>query len=57
MIKRDLFPAPIKSQIAVVLTSVSLTAFTLAYTTRRAKGMTHEWSYKNPNSSYRGKIQ
>ena len=36
--------------------SVRFSGFT-DHTTRRAKEMASEWSYKNRNSSYRGKFQ
>ena len=44
------------NQIDVVLTSVNFSVFT-DFTKRKANGMASEWSYKNQNSSYRGKFQ
>ena len=42
-----------QNQIAVVLVLLVLPI----YTTRRANDIASEWSYKNQNSSYRGKFQ
>ena len=53
MIKRDLFVAPSKNKLLFI---IGFSVFT-DYTTRSANGMSSEWSYKNQNSSNRGKFQ